>query len=430
MYNPDQKDTDGDGKGDTCDNCAGVANPDQKDSDAHSVDQLCSSGGTSICTVLTTDTYGDACDTCPMIQNKDQLDTDADGLGDACDKCPTIKNPGGPDNDYDGIPDACDNCPLAFQYTQKDSDGDGVGDACDCDDGIIGSYELATDCGTRAASPSDWPSAKTWLASGNAGCPAQSCSPCGLSSNTNNFTWTDWRGKNWMSPVRNQGDCGGCWVYSPVGVAEAMYNIHSGKNKGAGGSQWDFIGDTVPKKMINIREDIVINNADGHKCSGGHNLQAMDYLYSPGSPDEAVMPALNPVWTVSGYNAVQVDYYGTSDTLDDAKDDPNAGDKILNALTCKGPLSICDPTWEHCVVLVGWDRSKFGGTGGWLIRNSWGTGWPDYGNSKRPDYWLDRIDGLGGYGYVPVSKAYFQNTLINQMWTDRYILYSGTVGEH
>jgi len=232
-----------------------------------------------------------------------------------------------------------------------------------------------------------------------------------------------------MSPVRNQGSCGACWVYSPVGVAEAMYNIHTGLNKGAGGSQWDFIGDTLPKKDIDIREDIVTNNADGDKCGGGHNLQAMDYLYTTGSPDVSVMPNLNPRWKVSGYNAVQVDYYGTDDTLDKAKNDPKAGDYILDALTCKGPLSICDPTWEHCVVLVGWDRSKFGGTGGWLVKNSWGYGWPDYSNVNRPDYWLDYIPGLGGYAYIPVSNNYFQYTLINQMWNDRYILYTGAVVE-
>lgn len=421
VYNPSQEDADGDGRGDACDNCRTVANPDQKDSDAHSVDLLCPGGGFSMCTYLTNDTYGDACDNCPGIQNADQADTDSDGLGDACDMCPKTKNPGGVDTDSDGIPDACDNCPLAFQYTQVDSDFDTVGDACDCDDGVIGWYERATDCETRAVSPNDWPSAKSWIASGNAGCPAQSCSPCGLSTNSENFTWTNWRGRNWMSPVRDQASCGGCWVYSPVGVAEAMYAIHTGLNKGAAGSQWDFIGDTVQKKAINIREDIVINNAEGKKCDGGRNLQGMHYLYTTGSPDEAVMPALNPRWKVSGYNPVQVDAYGTDD-LDVGKNDPHAGDYILTALTCKGPLSVCDPSWAHCVVLVGWDRSKFDGTGGWLIRNSWGDGWPDVNASNR-------IDGLGGYVYLPVSKNYQGWDLINQMWNDRYVLYTATVAE-
>jgi hypothetical protein len=424
--NADQKDTDGDGVGDACDNCRTVPNPGQKDSDAYMVDLICPGGGFSTCPFLTNDSYGDACDNCVGIQNPDQADSDNDGLGDACDKCPAIKNPGGTDSDSDGVPDACDNCPSAFQYTQQDSDGDGVGDACDCDDGVIGWYEQATDCGTRAATQNDWPSAKAWIASGNAGCPSQPCSPCGLPGNADNFTWTNWRNRNWMSPVRDQDGCGACWVYSSVGVTEAMYNLHTGLNRGPGGSQWDFIGDTVPKKNIDIREDVVTNNADGHKCNGGHNLQSMDYLYTTGSPDTVIYPAMDPRWRISGYNAVQVDYYGTDDTLDKAKDESaaGAGDKILNALTCKGPLSICDPTWEHCVVLVGWDRSKYDGTGAWLIRNSWGDGWPDY-NSSRSDYWFARIDGLGGYAYIPVSKNYHGWDLINQMWSDRYVLYTG-----
>ena len=74
---------------------------------------------------------------------------------------------------------------------------------------------------------------------------------------------------------------------------------------------------------------------------------------------------------------------------------------------------------------MGWDRSKFGGSGGWLIRNSWGQGWPDYSVSDRPDFWFDRIDGLGGYAYIPVNKNDWRSVFIDQIWTERFILYTG-----
>ncbi len=96
-----QKDSDGDGVKDVCDNCPNVPNPDQLDSD---VDKL-----------------GDVCDNCPQAHNPGQQDMDKDGIGDACD----------PDNDNDGIPNAQDNCPYVYNPNQEDYDSDGIGDVCD-----------------------------------------------------------------------------------------------------------------------------------------------------------------------------------------------------------------------------------------------------------------------------------------------------------
>lgn len=90
VYNPDQLDTNGNGRGDACD--------DDMDGDG----------------VL------DGADNCPRLPNVAQLDADGDGLGDACDS----------DLDNDGVPNALDSCPLVSNADQGDANGDGVGDAC------------------------------------------------------------------------------------------------------------------------------------------------------------------------------------------------------------------------------------------------------------------------------------------------------------
>jgi hypothetical protein len=243
-----------------------------------------------------------------------------------------------------------------------------------------------------------------------------------------NFTWTSWRGKFWMSPVQNQGSCGSCWVMAPIGSIEGMYNIHTGNG------QYDFLGDTVYKRMIDMSESYVWNNAPGNGCSGGQHLNSMNFINAYGVPNETFSSAGASVdgtpqdpkrWYISGVASVQGDYYGS---LDDAKDDPDPGRKVASALTCYGPLSVCDPSWEHCVTLVGWDSSKFNGRGGWLVKNSWGYSWPDANmthNPDRPDYWLDPIPGLGGYAYIPANPVDFNQDLLNQMWADRYILHTG-----
>jgi hypothetical protein len=104
-----ENDGDGDGTGDSCDNCPGDYNPDQEDAD--------------------NDGVGDACDNCINAVNPFQVDCDNDGEGDSCD-------PDSVDPDGDGIDVACDNCPDTSSPNPLDSYpplGNGIGDACDCE---------------------------------------------------------------------------------------------------------------------------------------------------------------------------------------------------------------------------------------------------------------------------------------------------------
>lgn len=79
---PAEADADGDGVADGADNCPSVSNPDQADSDL--------------------DGKGDACD---------PPDSDEDGVPDASDNCSTVANPGQEDSNGDGIGDACAEAP-------------------------------------------------------------------------------------------------------------------------------------------------------------------------------------------------------------------------------------------------------------------------------------------------------------------------------
>jgi hypothetical protein len=60
----------------------------------------------------TTDTdgdgVGDSLDNCPATPNSNQADSDVDAIGDACDNCPNDPNAGQEDGDGDGTGDACE----------------------------------------------------------------------------------------------------------------------------------------------------------------------------------------------------------------------------------------------------------------------------------------------------------------------------------
>jgi hypothetical protein len=139
-FNPDQADSDGDGRGDACDACDLELQP-FEDLDGDCVVDTtdnCACPPEDIALISDCDSSNDpyspnipgACFheiSCTTYANADQADLDADGLGDVCD----------PDDDGDGVDDRQDNCPRVVNPDQQNFDGDGLGNVCDDTDGVL-----------------------------------------------------------------------------------------------------------------------------------------------------------------------------------------------------------------------------------------------------------------------------------------------------
>src|SRR3989339_676177 len=177
IYNPDQKDTDGDGKGNVCDSDNSTndnnvvtqrfyADPD-KDGYGTAGDYIVVDQNATPPSGYMNWISGHDNDNCPNIYNPDQKDNDNDGKGDACDSANSTndntnnnnvvtqrfyadpdKDEYGTAGDYIVVDQNAtppsgyinwisghdnDNCPNIYNPDQKDTDGDGKGNVCDSD---------------------------------------------------------------------------------------------------------------------------------------------------------------------------------------------------------------------------------------------------------------------------------------------------------
>lgn len=138
-------DVDGDGIGDSLDNCPTDANSDQVDNDGDALGDVCDSCPTYPGDDVDGDGIDCALDNCKTIHNTDQEDFDGDSVGNACDNCIEVVNPDQANSDADVIGDVCDNCRIIPNANQADVDADLIGDVCDSCPSVSNSYYSDTD---------------------------------------------------------------------------------------------------------------------------------------------------------------------------------------------------------------------------------------------------------------------------------------------
>jgi len=183
----------------------------------------------------------------------------------------------------------------------------------------------------------------------------------------------DWREKNVVSKVKNQGMCGSCWAFSAVQAAESHFAIKTGK-----------LYDLSEQQLLDC-------DRIDHACGGGLHYRGLDYISKNGLVEEKNYPYQKKrsnctiaegdiIAKFSGYKNI------TSDEVE-----------MQKAVYELGPISIgmdattlqfyiggvanpwlCSNTNNHAVLVVGYGHSIFG-RDYWIIKNSWGSWWGERG---------------------------------------------------
>lgn len=191
------------------------------------------------------------------------------------------------------------------------------------------------------------------------------------------FDWSNYNGKNWTLPIRDQKSCGSCVAFGTVAAIESTMKIVSNN----------------PNLAVDLSEAHLLF-CGGGSCSGWTFEPALNFAKNTGVTDEACFP-YQPKNMPCGdrcsdwaSRVKKIKNWTKLSTLTERK----------NWLSSKGPLiggmevysdffSYKSGVYKHtsgnlvayhCICVVGYsDIEKC-----WICKNSWGTGWGNKGYFK------------------------------------------------
>lgn len=199
----------------------------------------------------------------------------------------------------------------------------------------------------------------------------------------------DWRsnGGNWVTPVRNQGNCGSCWAFATTAALESL----------------KLRQNNTPGQDLNCAEQVMVSCAGAGSCAGGYIGAASNYLRDTGLPLETCYPytATNGSCSAACSTAF-TDTQRLGSWAYVCTEAPTVS-ALKNALYLYGPLVTTMDVYDdffsyrsgvytyttgiyqggHAILLVGYDEALQA----FLAKNSWGTGW-----------------GMAGYFYIGYSQ--------------------------
>ncbi len=199
------------------------------------------------------------------------------------------------------------------------------------------------------------------------------------------FDWRKQHGENWITSVKDQGQCGSCWAFAATAAVEAVTNLYFNKH--------------LDK---DLSEQEALSCSNGGNCEyGGWVNMALKYAKAKGISEESCFPYKANDASCSNKCSNPTDNVKISNYLDFS--DVQTEESLKRMLIEYGPITAGIKSLRHVMLLVGFDKDAKDGKTIWLFKNSWGTNWGWPGISDPTKWGSYYKDGSVKSGYVSVK---------------------------
>lgn len=204
----------------------------------------------------------------------------------------------------------------------------------------------------------------------------------------------DWRTQGYITPVKDQGQCGSCWAFSSTGSLEAEYFANF-------------------KTLVSFSESQLVDcstSFGNQGCNGGLQENAFDYYAKNGAITEAEYPykaqdgqcksaQFKYTANITGRTAIAKGQVALKQAAIlrplavsvYAKPWLHYNSGVYdNTLQCPSSTLLLD----HAVLLVGYGSN--GGQDFWIVKNSWSTSWGEAG-------YIRLVRGTNGNGICGIA---------------------------